>query len=261
MQKCPQCGRDCDLADRFCPRCGAQLYVSLDQTKATPDSFLPLLNSLYNLLATRHGEQAHPARAKYLHEVSEKVMIRRCRIEHEETMKQWVPIIFRTAGAAERLMELYHLSLSNTLAGYTFRSVEEMICKKKTERISETKKSFLIDSMYKECGSEMAASEYKVLNRDDPVDNRLVFCLALRSDNRHLEYVLADDDLQALWWNTFFSGSIKLNEAHIEPLFRAILRGRGPGLGESEKETIRESVEQDLLHGYIVKLAESLDPL
>jgi hypothetical protein len=250
-----------DLSSRFCPRCGTPLYASLTRTDASPDSFIPLLNSLYNLLATRRDEPAHPDRRKYLPEFSENVMIRRCRLEHEETARQMFQSFHFQLAAADRLKDLYSLALSNALAGYTYRSVEEMICKRTNARLSEEKKQWLVDSMYEQCGEELAASEYRVLDRNDPVDGRLTFCLALRWDNRHIGFMLADEAIQAHWWDSVVAGSMELNESRAEQVYRAAFRSRERGLSERDRAIVQENLVQDLLHGYVVKLAESLDPI
>src|ERR1035438_6072050 len=51
LNECRKCGLVCQLSFRCCPRCGSQLYSSLELPDPGPDSFVPLLNSLYNLLA------------------------------------------------------------------------------------------------------------------------------------------------------------------------------------------------------------------
>ena len=260
MNKCPRCGMTSDLSNRFCPRCGAQLYASLTPTDNSLESFLGLLNSLYNLLATRSSDPPHPDRRKYFPESSEKVMIRRCRLEHEETVRQSFHSFAFRLEAVELLNELYSLALSNALAGYTYRCVEETICKRKSERITEQKKKSLVDSMYKEFGAKLAATEYRVLDNTDPVDSRLIFCLALRWNNRHMEYMLADEAVQTRWWNSVLAGSVELNESRAEPVYRAAFGRARRGLSASDRAVVQQSVEQDLLHGYIVKLAESLDP-
>lgn len=48
----------------------------------------------------------------------------------------------------------------------------------------------------------------------------------------------------------------------FERTYRSLGRLRSnQRLGDGLKETIREFVEQDLIHGYIVKVAEFLDPI
>jgi hypothetical protein len=262
MKKCERCGFDCDLSFRFCPRCGEQSYQSLDVPNQGMEAFLPLLNSLYNLLAVKRGDTPHPDRCKYLPEVSEHVMARRSRIEHEADVRELFSFALMRPGADEVLMDLYTLSLSNALAGYTYRTVEEMTCNRRTPPLSQKEKDCLLRTMREECGSDLTDSEYRVLCADDGVDRRLLFCLAVRWDNRHLRYMLADDDTQRERWATVFVENIDLSEACFEGVYRNLgMLKDNQSLSQGAKEMIRGSVEQDLIHGYIVKLAESLDPL
>jgi hypothetical protein len=189
-------------------------------------------------------------------------MARRSQIEHEMDMKELFMATFNKPGAEEVLMNLYTLSLSTALAGYVYRSVEEMICKRTNYPLSEIEKNSLLSSMYQETGAALTDSEYCVLRPDDAVDGRLLFCLALRWDNRHLKYLLADDEIQQEWWATVLAQSIELGEERVEHVYRAMeLIGPRNGLSDQTKEAVRDGIEQDLLHGYIVKLAESLIPI
>jgi hypothetical protein len=262
MNTCEGCGSECDLSFRFCPRCGAELYFSLSELNAGPEAFFPLLNSLYNLLAVARGDSPHPERKKYLPELSERVMARRSRIEHEADIKGLFPFALIQPGGDDILQDLYTLSLSNALAGYAYRAAEEMMCKRRTPPLPKGEKEYLLRTMYEECGHDLAESEYRVLRSDDIVDGRLLFCLAVRWDNRHLKFTLADEDVQGERWATVLVQNIEWSKSCYERVFRNLgtLRGK-QGLSDRTKETIRDGVEQDLIHGYIVRLAESLDPI
>jgi hypothetical protein len=262
MNKCQKCGADCDLAHRFCPKCGTQLYVTLDQPGATPESFVPLLNSLYNLLAIGKGESAHPERTKYIPELSDLVMIRRSRIEHQTMRRNFLSLIIKDIDVDAALMDFYKLSLSNALAGYAYRSVEEMIYRTRSERLSVSEKNSLISSMSEGCGDDLRESGYKDLRADDVVDRRLLFCLALRWNNRHLNHLLAEEPVQREWWATLVSQNFRLSENCAECVFRAMgVLKDGKGLSDRDKESARDNAEEDLIHGYIVRFAESLDTI
>lgn len=262
MNICEHCGSECDLSFRFCPRCGAPVYASLDKPNRTPKEFLPLLNSLYNLLAVKRGDSPHPERRKYLPSSSERVIARRSQIEHEADVSGFFSFALMQPGADCILMDLYTLSLSNALAGYAYRAVEEITCQRRTPPLSQDKKTHLLRTMHEQCGSDLTGSEYRVLRSDDMIDARLLFCLAVRWDNRHLQYMLADEDTQRERWATVFAQNIEFSEACFAGVYRSLGRLREKqGLSNGAKEMIRGTVEQDLIHGYIVKLAESLDPL
>jgi hypothetical protein len=189
-------------------------------------------------------------------------MARRSQIEHETDVQQLLMATFKKPGAEQILTDLYTLSLSTALAGYVYRSVEEMICKGTNDPLSESEKSGYLCSMYQEYGTTLANSEYRVLKPNDVVDDRLLFCLALRWDNRHLKYLLAGAEIQREWWATMLSQNIELAEKRVEQVYRAVeLIGPSRGLSHQTKEMVRDGVVQDLLHGYIVKLVESLIPI
>ena len=139
-----------DLSFRFCPRCGEPLFHRLDSPNPSLEDFIPLLNSLYNLLAVTREQPPNPDRRHDLPELSEKVMARRSRIEHEEGRRhlRWSTITRPVAdllSAEETMMELYTLSLSNALAGYAYRSIEEMVCRRRSPRIPEAKKAIFFN--------------------------------------------------------------------------------------------------------------------
>jgi hypothetical protein len=74
--------------------------------------------------------------------------------------------------------------------------------------------------------------------------------------------VLADEDTQRERWATVFAQNVEFSEACFAGVYKSLGRLReNQGLSNGAKEMIRGTVEQDLIHGYIVKLAESLDPL
>jgi hypothetical protein len=235
------------------------------KSDAGPDDFVPLLNSIYNLLANSAPEDRHPERTKYLPDISEAVMVRRTRIEHEVDQKELLFSI-RPVGdfsrAAESVASLYPRSLSNALTGYSYRTVEEMVCKQHSNPLSDSDRQRLMTRMYAECADALnQPGDYAGLNPKDPIDSRLLFCLALRWDNQHLAYVLSEDDWQERMWKSIFAESLRLSEDCFRQVFAVVgLIGCGGRLTGSLKETVVEWVEQDLIHGYIVKLAESLYP-
>ncbi len=189
-------------------------------------------------------------------------MARRSRIEHEADIKELFPFALIQPGADSVLMDLYTLSLSNALAGYVYRTVEEMTCESSTPPLSKQEKSYLLRTMYEESGSDLTSSEYRDLRDDDAIDSRLLFCLAIRWKNRQLNYMLADEATHRRWWAIVFGENVELSENCFERVYRDLGRLRtNQGLSDDAKEMVRGFVEQDVIHGYIAKLAESLDPL
>ncbi len=259
MIKCQKCKMSCDEGFRHCPQCGTALFAPLDEPAASADSFIPLLNSLYNLLAVRSGEPHHPDRRKYFPELSEQVIIRRCRIEYDIDLRDISQRIIlkgsvRPLWESNSLMEMYHLSLSQSLAGYTYRAVEEMICKTKCAPLSRSDTAKLVSSMREECALDTIYG-YKSLCPTDPIDSRLLLCLGLRWDNRHKRYILGNETAQADWWNTVVEQSFLTSQNCLERVYRSL------GLPSETQESVYDGLVQDLLHGYIVRLVESLDPI
>jgi hypothetical protein len=115
-------------------------------------------------------------------------MARRSRIEHEADIKEIFSFALTQPGADSVLMDLYtlSLSLSNALAGYVYRTIEEMTCERSTPPLSRQEKSYLLRTMYEESGAHLTSSEYRVLRDDDPIDSRLLFCLAIRCPMQHI---------------------------------------------------------------------------
>ena len=75
MNNCDKCGKAFDYSFRYCPTCGGRLYFSLDTPNAKPEMFIDFFNSLYNLLADKNND----SRSKYLPNLSEKIIARRCK--------------------------------------------------------------------------------------------------------------------------------------------------------------------------------------
>lgn len=257
MNKCKKCGHWMDYSFRYCPSCSAPAYTSLEPENATPDSFPDLFNSLYNLLADRSNSK----RSQYLPSSSEQVITRRCKIEFDDEYGGMVRNLvakFIPPTAAENL---YHLYLTNTLTGYTYRSIEEIISKRKSPPLSESDKEYFMRSLFSEAGDDLKQSGYKVLDPGDHLDNRVLFCLAIRWGNRHLKFQLVDDKFQDKWGETILSQNISLGMEHHESIFRLLFPGAdAKSMAAKKHSEIADGTQQDFLFGYIVKLAESLVP-
>jgi hypothetical protein len=260
MNICKSCGGEAPLSFRFCPRCGTQLYEGLERSGADPDSFVPLLNSLYNLLAVKRGDVPHPDRGKHLNTVSESAMSRRCSIDHNEMCRDIFRSLRFRPEASQALDDLLTLSLSNALAGYAYRAVEEMICKRKILPMPSTERDSLISTVWR--NSDLKESAYGELRSDDPVEHRLLFCLALNWNSGHDRYTLASQDLHEKWWKTVFGENLELSFTCFENVYRAVglLANRQP-LSHAVKQSVADDVHEELTHGYVVRLAESLYPI
>ncbi len=257
MNKCNKCGKDVDYSFRYCPSCGGQLYVSLDASNAKPEMFIDLFNSLYNLLADKNNDR----RSKYLPILSENIIARRCKLEYEDDYRDMIQNLGMKFVPPDATTYMYYLSLTNTLAGYTYRSIEELIVKRKSEMLSETEKHQLMSSLFKEAEHDLKNSCYKALDPVNFVDNRVLFCLSVRWKNGQLKYLLADDIYQREWFFNILSQNIAKSMKYHEKIFKILIPCADvTAIVNRKREAIEQSAEQDLLFGYIVKLCESLSP-
>ena len=64
------------------------------------------------------------------------------------------------------------------------------------------------------------------------------------------------------WWNTVFGENLELSFTCFENVYRAVglLPNRQP-LSHAVKQSIADGVHEELTHGYVVRLAESLYPV
>jgi hypothetical protein len=257
MNKCDKCGKAVDYSFRYCPTCGGQLYVSLDTPNAKPEMFIDLFNSLYNLLADKNND----SRSKYLPNLSENIIARRCKLEYEDDYQDMIRNLGMKFVPPNAATDMYYLSLTNTLAGYTYRSIEELIVKRKSEMLSEAEKRHFMSSLLKDAEHDLENSCYKVLDTSNFVDNRVLFCLSVRWKNGQLKYLLADDIYQREWFFNILSQNIAKSMKYHEKIFKLLMPGADvTAIVERKREAIEDGTEQDFLFGYIVKLSESLSP-
>lgn len=257
MNKCNKCGKAVDYAARYCSACGNELYASLDSSTAKPEMFTDLFNSLYNLLADKNNDN----RTKYFPDLSEKIIARRCKLEYEDDYKDMIRNLTMKFVPPDATADMYYLSLSNTLAGYTYRSVEELIVKKKSAQLSEADKNRLMSLVVKEAADDFNNSCYKALDSNNYLDKRVLFCLAIRWNNGQLKYLLADDIYHQKWFFNILSQNITKSMKYHEKMFNLLTPGANVhALVNRKREAIEQNAEQDLLFGYIVKLSESLNP-
>lgn len=257
MNKCNRCDKVVDYSARYCPACGNKLYASLDSSTARPEMFIDLFNSLYNLLADKNNDD----RSDYFPDLSEKIIARRCKLEYEDDYKDMVRNLTMNFVPPDATVDMYYLSLSNTLAGYTYRSVEELIVKKKSAQLSEAEKHRLMSSLFKEAADDFTNSCYEALEPNNAIDNRILFCLAIRWNNGQLKYLLADDKYHQDWFFNILSQNISKSIKYHVKIFNLLMSGaNAQALVSRKREAIEQNAEQDLLFGYIVKLCESLNP-
>jgi hypothetical protein len=254
---CKKCGRLVNCLFRFCPSCGEPLHILLEQINAKPELFIDLMNSLYNLIADKSNEK----RTEYLPSLSENIMSRRCKIEFEDEVRSISIMYLTKGGLPDAVLDLYPMALTNSLSGYVYRTIEEFVTHKKSTKLSDADREYLVTSMYKEAEADLRNSCYKVLSENNELDRRVLFCLALRWDNRHLKYLLADDEQQGEWFYEVLSQNIETTINCHERAFEALKSNTDiTALMSRRKDAIRDGVEQDILFGYIVKLSESLYP-
>jgi len=182
-------------------------------------------------------------------------------MEFEDEFRAISMTYITKGGLPDAVMDLYPMSLTNSLSGYVYRSIEEFVTHKKSAELPESERQYLKKSMYKEAEADLKNSCYKVLREDNELDSRVLFCLALKWNNRHLKFLLADDEQHGKWFSKVLPQNVERTIQCNEKAFKALkpntditaLLGRKHG-------AIRDGVEQDFMFGYIVKLSESLYP-
>ena len=244
---------------RYCPACGAQIYASLETSNATPEMFMDLFNSLYNLLADSHNAK----RTEYFPPLSEKIIIRRAKLEVETDYNDMIRNLRMkfVPPNASAITGSYHQSLSNALAGYTFRSIEELIANKKSPLLSETEKHSIMSTMFKESASDLHTPPYNALDSNNLVDNRVLFCFSIRWNNGHLKYMLADKDYNYKLFAVILSDAITMSIETYGKVIRSFIPDANiQEIVNRKRRSIEDNTQQDLLFGYIVRLCESLSP-
>jgi hypothetical protein len=254
---CKKCGRKIDYSFRYCPSCGSEAYAPLDVRDPKPESFIDLFNSLFNLLA----DQENAKRSEYFSTFSEKVIARRCKLDFEDAYNDIVRNLGMKFVEPSAVAELYHLTLTLTLSGYVFRSVEEIITKRRSDPLQESDRAWLMTSLFKEAGDDLNRSCYRPLAVKNDVDRRVLFCLALRWDNRHLKYQLTEDKYAHEWASIILSQNLTTCIKCHEKVFGLLMPGsNAQAITTMKHSSFEENVQEDFLFGYIVRLAESLNP-
>ena len=252
--QCGKCGYWVHAFLRCCPECGEPVFLTLDKSNARPELFFDLMTSLFNLVA----DKSNSRRERYLPQFSEDTIFRRCEIEFAGEAHCFALQSATEDDWPEEIQDLFAMTLTNTLVGYVYRSVEEFVTSKKTEELQPAEKDYLMASLGKE---DLDHSCYRLLSAGDELDRRVLFCLALRLDSSHIMYKLADSEQQKEWYFSVIEQSLEKTIQFYKIACRALWPKKDLGeFLESRQEVIRENVEKDFLFGYVVKLSESLNP-
>ncbi len=263
MDESLQCGRcgiwvHCFL--RKCPQCGEPLFLALDRANARPENFFDLMTSLYNLVA----DKENPGRARYLPGLSERTIQRRCEIEFQDEAHVFGLGRNDNKDWPEEVRDIFAMTLSNSLIGYIYRYVEEFICltgDAQCRELAAAERAALVAAL---TSGKTGFNEscYRVLNPENEIDRRVLFCLALRINDNYVRYLLAEGDQQDAWFNSILEQSIDKTTYFYGMAFRALWPDKDLGrFLAGRRNIIRENVEKDFLFGYVVRLSESLHPL
>lgn len=255
--QCGKCGIWVHCFLRNCPACGEPIFLALDRTNARPENFFDLLTSLYNLVANKEN----PRRARYLPGVSEKVIQRRCEIEFRDEARVFGFGNSDNDDWPEEVRDIFAMALSNALIGYTYRYVEEFIMGGKCAELAAAEKTALVSAlMTGEAG--FRESCFRVLDPENEIDGRVLFCLALKINENYLRYMLAGEEQQNERFRNVLEQSIEKTIYFYGMAFRALWPDKDLRQFLSGREgIIRKNVEKDFLFGYVVRLSESLNPL
>lgn len=258
--QCGRCGIWVHCFLRSCPECGEPLFIALDRKNAKPENFFDLMTSLYNMVA----DKENPGRARYLPGISERVIQRRCEIEFQDEAHVFGFGHNNDEDWPEEIRDIFAMALSNTLIGYIYRYIEEFICRSgdgKCSELTEAERKSLISALVSD-ESGFNQSCFRVLNSENEIDSRVLFCLALRINENYVHYLLAQDDQEDAWFNSILEQSIEKTTYFYGMAFRALWPDKDlRQFLERRRSVIRENVEKDFLFGYVVRLSESLNPL
>lgn len=254
--QCRNCGIWVHCFLRNCPVCGEAVFTSLEKSNAGPERFFDLMTSLYNLVA----DTDNPERSRYIPSISENIIIRRCGIDFPGELHVLSMDYESEYEWPEEVRDLYAMCLTNTLCGYVFRSVEEIVSHEKSPELSTETVNGILSSLdsHKEI---IEKSSYRFLDRLDYPDSRALFCLAMLTNGAHLEYRLADPEQHDAW----FSSIIEQSTDRAVEFFKIAFGALRPKEDISDlilkwHDFIRENVERGFLFGYAVRLSESLVP-
>jgi len=125
---------------RYCPFCGGEVHAPLNALDAKPESFIDLLNSIYNLLA----DKANQSRIAYLSARSEEVIARRARLEFDEEFDSISRSYATRGGLPAAVTNLYSLALTNGLTGYAYRTIEEWVTHRRSGPMSQAESQQLL---------------------------------------------------------------------------------------------------------------------
>jgi hypothetical protein len=258
--QCGNCGIWVHCFLRNCPECGAPVFLALDRANAKPEHFFDLMTSLYNLVA----DKENPGRARYLPGISERVIQRRCEIEFQDEAHVFGFGHHDDEDWPEEIRDIFAMALTNTLIGYIYRYIEEFICRTKDGKcgeLTEVERESLVSVLMSD-ESGYNESCFRVLNSENEIDWRVLFCLALRINKNYVRYLLAEEDQEDEWFSSILEQSIEKTTYYYGMAFRALWPDKDLRQFLARRHNIiRKNVEKDFLFGYVVRLSESLHPL
>lgn len=254
--QCSNCGIWVHCFIRKCPICGKSIFTSLDITNARPERFFDLMTSLYNLVADREN----PQRNLYIPSFSEEIILRKCGMDFQDEMHAVFLKCESEYEWPEEIRDLYAMCLSYTLCGYVFRTVEELVSQGKSHELSTETVNRIISSLVSR-KEIFEKSSYKLLDWQNELDSRILFCLAMLMNGTHLECRLVDPEQHEAWSSCIIEQSTSRAVEFFEIAFGALRPDKSiPELVLEWHDFIRDNVERGFLFGYAVKLSESLIP-
>ena len=253
---CKKCGKDVDVGNRFCERCGTPLHVILESPTIQNVQFIDIFNSVFNLLANK----TNLGRKKYYPQTSEDLLFARTRREYDDAYKHYS--FQRTTLGLDPfdfdLQTLFTVSSTTTLAGYSTRTTEELKTGNRSNRMpAEEADSMLVRFLNEgkaELGEEFGYSESDLAT---PSSRWETFCVALRWKDKFLDYALLGRDELVAFMTSIIGQSATQTLAVMREAFVTIYNSK-----KMEKLATRERAEieatKDFLFGYCLKLSESI---
>jgi zinc-ribbon domain len=253
---CTKCGKDVDVGNRFCERCGTPLHVILESPTIQNVEFIEVFNSVFNLLANKTNLD----RTKYFLKTSEDLLFAKNRREYEDAYKNYSfqRATFGLDPLDFDLRTLFTVFNTTTLAGYSTRVTEELKTGNRSNRMPAEEADSMLVRFLQEGKAELG-EEFGYSERDfaTPSSRWETFCVALRWKDRFLHYALLDRDELVAFMTSIIGQSTTQTLAVMRETFVQIYDSK-----KMEQLATRERAEtdatKDFLFGYCLKLSESI---
>ena len=245
--KCTHCGTEADYSFRFCLHCGQSLYIDLLREDLTPEHFLDVMDSAYNLIITKDNKD----RDNYYHPVSRALINKRYELEYDALVKS-ASFSFERSDI-NTFQIIAQARSSNAVTGYSIRVSEELITKKRSTAYLTLFIENAITSFSNEYKEEYIVKNIASNMPTEDEKERLLFIFFIQNDNKHMQFFL-DETMLNKWFNIVLGTNAERTLEKYHKVFSKISR-------VPKKDDVYEEVLNDIVFGYCVRLSETLFPI